>query len=152
MEIKILDPRLLTEEFYPKYATDGAAAIDLRACITNKFRFYDKDRTTFKSGIAIDLQSPDYAAFIIPRSGLGRKGLTITNGTGLIDSDYQGEIQINLEFNAAPESHDFLVIEPMERVAQMIILPVLRPTFKLVEEFSRVTERGEGGHGSTGRI
>lgn len=143
--LKILDSRLTSQ--IPSYATHGSAAMDLRACINAPLTLQPQATELIPSGFAIHLADPHYAALILPRSGLGHKhGLVMGNLMGLIDSDYQGEIKISL-WNRSQTPY---IIEPMERIAQLIIIPVLQIQWQVVQEFSE-SHRGEGGFGSTGR-
>jgi dUTP pyrophosphatase len=145
LDIKILDPRLHDKP--PAYGTAGAAGLDLRACIDQPITFRPGDTHLIPSGIAIHLGDPSMAAMIIPRSGLGHKnGIVLGNLVGLIDSDYQGQIFIST-WNRGKDS---FVIQPMERIAQMVIVPVLQVQLNLVDEFT-ASERGESGFGSTGK-
>lgn len=145
VELKILNP--IIREHLPEYATAGAAGLDLRAAIDENFTLKAGQTALIGTGIAIHLADPNYAAMLLPRSGLGHKnGIVLGNLVGLIDSDYQGELKVSL-WNRANE--DF-VIEPMMRVAQMVIVPVLQVAFEVVEEFAQ-SQRGEGGFGSTGK-
>ena len=146
VELKILDARLRQQ--MPAYATPGSAGLDLRACIDAPLELAPNAWQLVPTGMAIHLADPGYAAMILPRSGLGHKhGIVLGNLVGLIDSDYQGQLMVSL-WNRTDSP---FVIEPMERVAQMVIVPVVQPQFTLVEEFSGSSERGEGGYGSTGR-
>ena len=146
IDIRILDPRL--KDALPQYATPGSAGLDLRACIPTTRTIQPGETHLIPTGIAIHLADPGLAAMILPRSGLGHKhGIVLGNLVGLIDSDYQGQLMVSL-WNRTDSP---FVIEPMERVAQMVIVPVVQPQFTLVEEFSGSSERGEGGYGSTGR-
>ncbi|MEJ3959577.1 dUTP diphosphatase [Brachymonas sp. G13] len=146
VELKILDARL--HQQMPAYATPGSAGLDLRACIDAPLELAPNAWQLVPTGMAIHLADPGYAAMLLPRSGLGHKhGIVLGNLVGLIDSDYQGQLMVSL-WN---RTDTLFVIEPMERVAQMVIVPVLQPQFTLVEEFSGSSARGEGGYGSTGR-
>ena len=146
VELKILDARLRQQ--MPAYATPGSAGLDLRACIDAPLELAPNAWQLVPTGMAIHLADPGYAAMLLPRSGLGHKhGIVLGNLVGLIDSDYQGQLMVSL-WNRTDSP---FVIEPMERVAQMVIVPVVQPQFTLVEEFSGSSERGEGGYGSTGR-
>ena len=146
VELKILDARL--HQQMPAYATPGSAGLDLRACIDAPLELAPNAWQLVPTGMAIHLADPGYAAMLLPRSGLGHKhGIVLGNLVGLIDSDYQGQLMVSL-WN---RTDTLFVIEPMERVAQMVIVPVLQPKFTLVEEFSGSSARGEGGYGSTGR-
>ena len=146
VELKILDARLRQQ--MPAYATPGSAGLDLRACIDAPLELAPNAWQLVPTGMAIHLADPGYAAMLLPRSGLGHKhGIVLGNLVGLIDSDYQGQLMVSL-WNRTDSP---FVIEPMERVAQMVIVPVVQAQFTLVEEFSGSSERGEGGYGSTGR-
>ncbi|MDX8378663.1 MAG: dUTP diphosphatase [Gallionella sp.] len=145
VDIKILDPRL--HENRPAYATAGSAGIDLRACIENSMIIQPKQCELIPSGLSVHLANPKYAAMILPRSGLGHKhGIVLGNLVGLIDSDYQGQIFVSL-WN---RSQMPFTLMPMERMAQLVIVPVIQAKFNLVEDFP-LSERGTGGFGSTGK-
>ncbi|OEZ33523.1 deoxyuridine 5'-triphosphate nucleotidohydrolase [Francisella endosymbiont of Amblyomma maculatum] len=145
IELKILDKEVIKE--LPSYATEGSAAIDLRACISECVFLKPGECKLVATGIAINIANPNYAAMILPRSGLGhKKGLVLGNGTGLIDSDYQGELVVSC-FNRAQE---IIEIEPLMRFAQLVIVPVVQVNFEIVEEFSQQTARAAGGFGHTG--
>ena len=145
VELKILDPRL--NENMPAYATTGSAGLDLRACINEAITIKSGETTLIPSGMAIHLESPAYAAMILPRSGLGHKhGIVLGNLVGLIDSDYQGQLFVSC-WNRSQEA---FVMNPMERMAQLVIVPVVQASFTVVDEFN-ASERGEGGFGSTGK-
>lgn len=150
IEIKILDPRLNTWGL-PKYQTPLAAAIDLFACIDAPMHIQSQQAAVLvPSGIALHMDSPDFCAVILPRSGLGhKKGLVLGNSVGLIDADYTAQCFISV-WNRNPPGSEAITIEPGERIAQMMFLPVVRPQFQVVGEFSRSSERGAGGFGSTG--
>jgi dUTP pyrophosphatase len=150
IEIKILDPRLNTWGL-PKYQTPLAAAIDLFACIDAPLRIEPQTPALLvPSGIALHMDSPHLCAVILPRSGLGhKKGLVLGNSVGLIDADYSAQCFISV-WNRNPGGSEAITIEPGERIAQMMFLPVIRPEFQVVDEFSRSSERGAGGFGSTG--
>jgi dUTP pyrophosphatase len=145
IEVKILDPRL--REQLPHYATPGSAGLDLRACLSSALKLAPGETELIASGIAIHLDDPALAAMILPRSGLGHKhGIVLGNLVGLIDSDYQGQIFVSTwNRGKAP-----FTIEPMERLAQLIVVPVVQVGFDIVEEF-RASSRGAGGFGSTGK-
>ena len=146
IDLKILDPRMA--EQLPTYATPGSAGLDLRACLDAPLVIEPGSTHLIPTGLAIHIGDPGLAAVILPRSGLSHKhGLVLGNLVGLIDSDYQGELKISL-WNRSSET---FTIEPMARVAQMVIVPVLQPQFKVVEEFAQ-SSRGEGGFGSTGQM
>ena len=148
IQAQILDSRLGTEFPLPEYATKGSAGLDLRAMLNEDLQIEPGQTVLIPTGLAIYIEDPSLAAMILPRSGLGHKhGIVLGNLVGLIDSDYQGQLMVSL-WNRTDSP---FVIEPMERVAQMVIVPVVQPQFTLVEEFSGSSERGEGGYGSTGR-
>ena len=145
VDVKILDPRV--KEKMPSYATEGSAGLDLRAMLDEPLTLNPGETKLIKTGLAIHLADPGYAALILPRSGLGhKKGIVLGNLVGLIDSDYQGELMVSC-WN---RSQTPFTIEPMERIAQLVIVPVVQPTFEVVDEFV-ATERGTGGFGSSGR-
>ena len=145
VELKILDPRL--NESMPAYATTGSAGLDLRACINEAITIKPGETTLIPTGMAIHLANPAYAAMILPRSGLGHKhGIVLGNLVGLIDSDYQGQLFVSC-WNRSQEA---FVMNPMERMAQLVIVPVVQADFRVVDEFN-ASERGEGGFGSTGK-
>ena len=144
VQIKILHP--LMADQLPQYATSGSAGLDLRACIEQPITLQPGETYLVPTGLAIHLADPNYAALILPRSGLGHKnGIVLGNLVGLIDSDYQGELKVSL-WNRGQEE---FVIEPLARIAQMIIIPIMQANFTIVEEFAQ-SDRGEGGFGSTG--
>ena len=145
IDVKILDSRLSGN--LPSYATNGAAGLDLRACIDEPLELRPGKTELVPSGLAIHLSDPNLAAMVLPRSGLGHKhGIVLGNLVGLIDSDYQGQILVSV-WNRGNAS---FVLQPMERIAQLVIVPVLQVRFNPVAEFSQ-SERGAGGFGSTGR-
>lgn len=144
IEVKILDDRLKPEMLVP--STDGSAAIDLRACTEHNTYILPNQAVIVKTGLSFFIKDKDKAGIVLPRSGLGTKGLVIGNLVGLIDSDYQGEISLSL-WNRTDKTID---IQPLDRVAQFMIIPVIHPEYKVVEEFGQQTKRGTGGHGSTG--
>jgi dUTP pyrophosphatase len=145
LDIRILDVRL--SEDLPRYATSGSAGLDLRACIDAPFTLKPGDSSLVPSGIAIHLDNPGFAAMILPRSGLGHKhGIVLGNLVGLIDSDYQGQIFVSM-WNRG--QHEFTV-QPLERIAQLIVVPVVQVKLNVVEDFA-ASERGAGGFGHTGR-
>ena len=150
IEIKVLDKRL-HEWGLPKYQTPLAAAIDLFACIDQPLQLQPQEAAVLiPSGIALHMDSLDFCAVILPRSGLGhKKGLVLGNSVGLIDADYTAQCFISV-WNRNPPGSDAITIEPGERIAQMMFLPVVRPQLNVVDEFSRSSERGGGGFGSTG--
>jgi dUTP pyrophosphatase len=144
--VKILDARLA--EQLPAYATPGSAGLDLRACLETPLTLEPNAWQLVPTGMAIHLADAGYAALILPRSGLGHKhGIVLGNLVGLIDSDYQGQLMVS----AWNRSDVAFTIEPMERIAQLMIVPVVQAQFNLVESFDTRTERGAGGYGSTGR-
>lgn len=144
VQVKILNPRMA--ELLPQYATIGSAGLDLRACIDAPLTLQPGESCLLPTGLAIYLADPGYAALILPRSGLGHKhGIVLGNLVGLIDSDYQGELKVSL-WNRSQQAY---VIEPLARIAQMMIVPVMHAGFTVVDEFAR-SNRGEGGFGSTG--
>lgn len=144
VEVKILDQRMATQ--LPEYGTPGSAGLDLRACIDTPMTLESGQAELIPTGISIHLGNPGYCATILPRSGLGhKKGLVLGNLVGLIDSDYQGPLMVSL-WN---RSNQPVTVEPMERIAQLVILPVVQAQFSVVNEF-KPSQRGEGGFGSTG--
>lgn len=145
IDVKILDNRL--RENPPHYATPGAAGLDLRACTELALQLLPGQTTLVPTGMAIHLADPGLAAMILPRSGLGHKhGIVLGNLVGLIDSDYQGELMVSM-WN---RGNDAFTLNPLDRIAQLVIVPVLQVTFNVVETFDG-SERGEGGFGSTGK-
>lgn len=146
VDLKILDGRLKSQP--PAYATPGSAGLDLRACLDEPLTLLPNAWQLVPTGMAIHLADPGYAALILPRSGLGHKhGIVLGNLVGLIDSDYQGQLMVS----AWNRSDVAFTIQPMERIAQLVIVPVAQARFRLVDDFSVSTERGAGGYGSTGR-
>jgi len=146
IDIKILDPRL--QDNLPAYATPGSAGLDLRACLDAPLTLGANAWQLIPTGLAIYLHDPGFAAMILPRSGLGHKhGIVLGNLVGLIDSDYQGQLMVS----AWNRSEVAFTIEPMERIAQLVIMPVVQARFNLVSDFV-ATERGAGGYGSTGKV
>ena len=145
VDFKILNP--LIKEHLPKYASDGSAGLDLRACIEHVQTLNPGETFLIPTGISIFIKDPNYAGLILPRSGLGHKhGIVLGNLVGLIDSDYQGELLVSC-WNRGDKS---FLINPLERVAQLVIVPVAQAKFNLVDDYVE-TERGEGGFGSTGK-
>jgi dUTP pyrophosphatase len=145
--LKLLDVRLKDSKFVPQYATPGAAGVDLRACIDRAMKIHPGETLLVPTGIAIHLTDPSLAAIILPRSGLGHKhGIVLGNLVGLIDSDYQGEIFVST-WN---RSHETFTLNPLDRLAQLVVVPVVQVAFDVVEEFP-ASERGAGGFGSTGK-
>jgi dUTP pyrophosphatase len=145
MDVKILDARLRDQ--LPHYATTGAAGLDLRACIDSPIVLAPGETRLIPTGMAIHLSDPGYAALILPRSGLGHKhGIVLGNLVGLIDSDYQGQLMVS----AWNRSQQVFELTPLERLAQLVIVPVVQAEFNVVDDFE-ASQRGEGGFGSTGR-
>ncbi len=145
VDVKILDPRL--KEKMPAYATTGSAGLDLRAMLEAPLTLNPGETKLIKTGLAIHLADPNYAALILPRSGLGHKhGIVLGNLVGLIDSDYQGELMVST-WNRGQEA---FTIEPLERIAQLVIVPVVQMQMNIVEDFE-ASDRGAGGFGSTGK-
>ncbi len=146
VDIKILDERL--REAMPAYATPGSAGLDLRACLTEPLTLAPNAWQLVPTGMALYLADPHYAAMILPRSGMGHKhGIVLGNLVGLIDSDYQGQLMVS----AWNRTDVPFTIEPMERIAQLVIVPVVQASFNVVNEFADVSQRATGGYGSTGR-
>lgn len=147
IQLKILNPRLDAEFPLPAYATDGSAGLDLRALLDAPFILEPGQTTLLKTGLAIYIGDPNLAAVILPRSGLGHKnGIVLGNLVGLIDSDYQGELMVSC-WNRGQAA---FTINPGERIAQLVFVPVVQADFEIVKDF-HATERGAGGFGSTGK-
>lgn len=147
LQAKILDPRLGSDFPLPQYATPGSAGLDLRAMLQQDSVLEPGQTLLIPTGLAIYIGDPGLAALVLPRSGLGHKhGIVLGNLVGLIDSDYQGQLMVS----AWNRSDVPFTIEPMERIAQMVIVPVVQASFNLVEDFAHASERGAGGYGSTG--
>ena len=147
IQLKILDPRLGKEFPLPHYATDGSAGMDMRACLDEPLELAPGDTSLIPTGLAIHLADTGLAAILLPRSGLGHKhGIVLGNLVGLIDSDYQGQVFVSC-WNRGNKT---FIVAPGERVAQMVIVPVVRAEFDIVEDFD-ASERGAGGFGHTGR-
>ena len=145
IDLKVLDARMA--DTLPAYATPGSAGLDLRACLDAPVTLAPGETTLIPTGLAIHIGDAGLAALILPRSGLGHKhGIVLGNLVGLIDSDYQGQLMVSC-WNRGQTS---FVIQPMERIAQLVLVPVVQATFRLVHEFGE-SERGEGGFGSTGK-
>ncbi|GAB3459497.1 dUTP diphosphatase [Massilia terrae] len=145
IDVKILDPRM--KDQLPHYATGGSAGLDLRACLDAPVTLEPGQTVLVPTGLAIHIGDPGYAAMILPRSGLGHKnGIVLGNLVGLIDSDYQGQLMVST-WN---RGHATFTLQPMERLAQLVIVPVLQVGFNVVEEFAS-SDRGAGGFGSTGK-
>ena len=148
IDIKILDPRM--KELLPAYATAGSAGLDLRACIIEPITIEAGATVLIPTGLAIHVADPGYCAMILPRSGMGHKnGIVLGNLVGLIDSDYQGQLMVST-WNRGQQA---FTLQPMDRLAQLIIVPVLQVGFNIVDEFdaSHESERGACGFGSTGK-
>ncbi len=147
LQVKILSDRIGNDIPLPGYSTGGSAAMDLRACLDEPLKLGPGDTFLMPTGIAIHIEDPGYAALILPRSGLGHKhGIVLGNLVGLIDSDYQGELMIST-WNRGTTT---FMIEPGDRIAQLVVVPVQQTRFTIVDEFTS-TERGTGGFGSSGR-
>ena len=145
LQVKIMDERMRSQ--MPSYATPGSAGLDLRACIESTVEITPGKTELIPTGLAIYIEDPRYAAMILPRSGLGHKhGIVLGNLVGLIDSDYQGQLMVST-WNRGQVSFN---LEPMERLAQLVIVPIQQVELKVVEEFT-ASSRGAGGFGSTGR-
>lgn len=145
LQLKVLDPRM--RDRLPAYATPGSAGLDLRACLDAPLPIAPGETHLVSTGLAIHLDDPGYAAVILPRSGLGHKhGIVLGNLIGLIDSDYQGPLMVSVWNRSATP----FTLEPMERLAQLVVVPIAQVTLDVVEEFTQ-SARGGGGFGSTGR-
>ncbi|GAA0493199.1 dUTP diphosphatase [Pigmentiphaga sp. GD03639] len=145
VDLKILDARM--RDYLPAYATPGSAGLDLRACLDAPQTIQPGQTVLVPTGLAVHIADPGYAAMILPRSGLGHKhGIVLGNLVGLIDSDYQGQLMVST-WNRGQEA---FVLQPMERLAQMIIVPVAQVSFNVVDDFTE-SDRGAGGFGSTGK-
>ena len=145
VDLKVLDARLAQQ--LPAYATPGSAGLDLRACLDAPVTLEPGQTTLIPTGLSIHLADPGLAALILPRSGLGHKhGIVLGNLVGLIDSDYQGQLMVSC-WNRGQTA---FVINPMERIAQLVLVPVVQATFRVVDDFD-VSARGDGGFGSTGK-
>lgn len=147
IDLKILDPRIGNEFPLPTYATSGSAGLDLRACLDEALLLNPGETKLLPTGLAIHIADEQLAAVVLPRSGLGHKhGVVLGNLVGLIDSDYQGQLMVSV-WN---RGNDSFTMQPGERIAQLVIMPVVQASFQLVDEFNQ-SERGEGGFGSSGR-
>jgi dUTP pyrophosphatase len=147
IEVKLLDPRLGAEFALPEYATPGSAGLDVRACLDAPLTLEPGAAALVPTGMAIHIGDPGYAAVLLPRSGLGHKhGIVLGNLVGLIDSDYQGPLMVSCWNRAATA----FTIAPGERIAQLVVVPVARANFRVVDEFV-ASQRGEGGFGHSGR-
>jgi len=145
VELKVLDARMADQP--PAYATTGSAGLDLRACVDEALVIEPGQTVLIPTGLAVHLRDPGLAAMLLPRSGLGHKhGIVLGNLVGLIDSDYQGPLMVSC-WNRGSQA---FTVQPMERIAQMVIVPVIQARFKVVETFES-SDRGAGGFGSTGR-
>ena len=145
IDVRILDPRMKTN--MPAYATPGSAGLDLRACIDDSVSVQPGETTLVPCGIAIHIGDPGLAAMILPRSGLGHKhGIVLGNLVGLIDSDYQGQLFVSV-WNRGDQAFE---LKPLERIAQLVVVPVVQASFKVVDAFEQ-SDRGAGGFGSTGK-
>ncbi|SEL22146.1 dUTP pyrophosphatase [Roseateles sp. YR242] len=145
IDLKVLDRRMA--EQLPAYATPGSAGLDLRACLDTAITLAPGETTLVPTGLSIHIGDPGLAAIILPRSGLGHKhGIVLGNLVGLIDSDYQGQLMVSV-WNRGQEA---FTLQPMDRMAQLVIVPVVQAQFRLVEDFD-ASSRGEGGFGSTGK-
>ena len=147
VQVKILDSRLGKSIPLPEYATQGSAGLDLRACLDEKITLAPGETILVPTGLSVYIRNPEWAAMLLPRSGLGHKhGIVLGNLVGLIDSDYQGQLMVSC-WN---RGKDDFTIEIGERIAQMVIVPIVQVGFDIVSEFNE-SDRGEGGFGSTGR-
>ena len=150
VQVKLLNPKIGQDPNLPlpTRATDGSAGIDLRACIDEPITIKAGETKLIGTGLSIYIADPNYAGIILPRSGLGHKhGIVLGNLVGLIDADYQGELMVSVWNRSITD----FVLHPAERMAQYMVVPVVRPSFEIVDEFSDVSERGAGGFGSSGR-
>jgi dUTP pyrophosphatase len=146
VDLKVLDARMA--EQLPAYATPGSAGLDLRACLDASITLEPGQTSLIATGLAIHIGDPGLAAIILPRSGLGHKhGIVLGNLVGLIDSDYQGQLMVSC-WNRGQTA---FVIEPMERIAQLVLVPVVQAAFRVVDDFADESQRGEAGFGSTGK-
>ena len=147
LKIKAVSPKVGTEIPYPSRGTEGSAGLDLRACLDEPVIIAPRQLVRIPTGIAVALPGPEYVALVFARSGLGIKhGVSLSNGVGVIDSDYRGEIQVGL----TNLSDTLYTVQPGDRIAQLVVTPVVTPELEIVEELED-TERGTGGFGSTGR-
>ena len=145
VDVKLLDPRMA--DALPAYATPGSAGLDLRACLDAPLELLPGAAALIPTGLAVHIGDPQFAAMLLPRSGLGHKhGIVLGNLVGLIDSDYQGPLMVSC-WNRSSKAY---TVQPMERIAQMVIVPVVQAAFRVVQNFDS-SARGEGGFGSTGR-
>src|SRR5262245_58149254 len=147
LQVRVLDPRIGCDIPLPQYATDGSAGLDLRACLTEPLTLRPGQAELVPTGLAIHLDDPGLAAVLLPRSGLGHKhGIVLGNLVGLIDSDYQGQVMVSC-WNRGAQA---FTIQPGERIAQLVVVPVVQVEFEVVEEFEE-SRRGAGGFGHSGR-
>lgn len=147
IQLKILDPRIGADFPLPAYATPGSAGVDMRACVDGPLEVGPGEAHLIPTGIAVDMRDPDVAAVLLPRSGLGHKhGIVLGNLVGLIDSDYQGQVFVSC-WNRGSDS---FTIQPGDRIAQMVFVPVIKARFETVASFPE-SERGDGGFGHSGR-
>lgn len=147
VDVKVLDDRIGTKFPLPAYATEGAAGLDLRACLDEALTLHPGETSLIRTGLAIHISDPAFAGLVLPRSGLGHKhGIVLGNLVGLIDSDYQGELMVSC-WNRGQTP---FTIEPGERIAQYVLVPVVQAEFRLVDVFTE-SDRGAGGFGSSGR-
>lgn len=146
LQVRILDDRIGNEIAFPEYATEGSAGLDLRACLDSPITLAPGETVLIRTGLSIHIADPSLAAMILPRSGLGHKhGIVLGNLVGLIDSDYQGELMVSC-WN---RGNTAFTVDVGERIAQLVLVPVIQADFEIVSEFD-VSSRGEGGFGSTG--
>ena len=146
IDVKIINPKM--QEMLPQYATSGSAGLDLRACIDDIMIIKAGETILLPTGLAIHISNPHLCGMILPRSGLGHKhGIVLGNLTGLIDSDYQGQLFVSVWNRSATDFE----LKPMERIAQLVIVPVVQASFTIVDEFTHEEQRGSGGFGSTGQ-
>lgn len=151
IQTKILDSRLGTLWPMPSYTTVGSAGIDLRACIDQPLVLSPGKQMLVSTGISIYIADPNWAAIVLPRSGMGSKGLVLANTIGLIDSDYQGVLQIVLWNRGSNADGEYMLISPGDRVAQLVFIPVQQVDLQVVQEFDNESKRGGGGYGHTGK-
>jgi len=149
IDLKVIDARMADQ--LPTYGTPGSAGLDLRACIDAPIGIWPGETVLIPTGLAIHIDNPGYAAMILPRSGLGHKnGIVLGNLVGLIDADYQGQLMVSIWNRNHPDTDKVFEINPLDRIAQLVIVPVLQVEFNVVQEFG-ASDRGTGGFGSTGK-